>query len=107
MKKFVYEYYSELSMAEREERNTDAGVKEQWNKWFGSLSSKLADGGNPFAPGGMAVEKSGVSKIENHPSGGYSIVNAADMDEAVALAKGCPVLDARGGAVRVYEALPM
>jgi hypothetical protein len=55
----------------------------------------------------MAVEKSGVSKIENHPSTGYSIVKAASMDEAVELAKGCPVLEAKNGAVRVYEAMPM
>jgi hypothetical protein len=107
MKKFVYVYHSEMTMAEREERGMDEGVKEQWNKWFGSIGSKMVDGGNPFAPNGMAVEKSGESKIENHPASGYSIVNAADMDEAVEMAKGCPVLDAKGGAVRVYEALPM
>jgi len=107
MKKFVFEYYSDMTMAEREERGMDAGVKEQWNTWFGSIGTKMVDGGNPFAPNGMSVEKSGVSKIEKWPSTGYSIVNAADMDEATELAKGCPVLDAKGGLVRVYEALPM
>lgn len=105
MKKFVYEYYSEEAMAADESAQAEAMAA--WNKWFGSLGSKLADGGNPFAPGGMAVEKSGVSKIENHPSTGYSIVNAASLDEAVELAKECPVLNAKNGAVRVYEALPM
>ena len=107
MKKFVFVYSSEMTMAEREERGMDKGVMEKWNQWFGAIGPKMVDGGNPFAPGGMAVEKSGVSQIENHPATGYSIVNAADMDEAVEMAKGCPVLDAKGGAVRVYEALPM
>jgi hypothetical protein len=105
MKKFVFEYYNELTPAERE--GLDSSVMDAWNKWFGSLGSKMVDGGNPFGPDGMAVEKSGVSKIENHPATGYSIVNAASMDEAVELAKGCPVLEAKAGAVRVYEALPM
>jgi hypothetical protein len=105
MKKFMFEYYSEEGMGADE-----AAVAENmaaWNKWFGSLGEKLVDGGNPFGPNGMSVEKSGVSKIEKWPSTGYSIVNAADMDEATELAKGCPVLDGKGGLVRVYEALPM
>jgi hypothetical protein len=54
-----------------------------------------------------AVEKSGVSTIENHPASGYSIVKASSLDEAVDLAKGCPILEEPAGAVRVYETLPM
>lgn len=103
MKKFVFEYHNEADP----NAPMQDGIMEKWNTWFGALGSKLVDGGNPYASGGMAVEKSGVSKIENHPSTGYSIVNADSMDEAVEMAKGCPVLDQPAGAVRVYEALPM
>jgi hypothetical protein len=42
------------------------------------------------------------------PSGmasGYSIVQAGSLDEATALAKGCPVLSS-GGEIEVYEAFP-
>lgn len=39
---------------------------------------------------------------------GYTIINAASMDEATEIAKGCPALqDDPEGAVRVYEAMPM
>jgi hypothetical protein len=65
------------------------------------------DAGNQFAPNGMAVEKSGVSKIENFPSTGYSIIKADSMEEAVELTKGCPLLKSDKAAVRVYEAMPM
>jgi hypothetical protein len=37
---------------------------------------------------------------------GYSIVSAESLDAAVALAKGCPVVEI-GGAVDVYEAISM
>ena len=77
-----------------------------WNKWFGQLGDKVTDAGNPFKDGGKAVEKSGVTTIENFPATGYSIVKADSMDEATGLAKDCPALES-GGAVRVYEAMPM
>jgi hypothetical protein len=42
------------------------------------------------------------------PSKGYTIINAKDMDAAVAIAKECPMLeDDDKGTVRMYEALPM
>jgi hypothetical protein len=86
----------------------DAGdmPMEAWNKWFGALGDKIIDAGNPFKEGGKAVEKTGVTTIENFPANGYSIVKADSIDGAADLAKDCPVV-AAGGAVRVYEAMPM
>ena len=34
---------------------------------------------------------------------GYSIINAEDMDEAEAIAQGCPIV----ASIRVYEAMSM
>lgn len=45
--------------------------------------------------------------VQDKPATGYSIVNAKDMDEATELAKGCPLMASKDGAVCVYEALPM
>ena len=103
MTNFVYIYYN---------NGTNEGVspeesKAAWGAWFGKLGDKLVDAGNPFADGGKAVEKSGVTTIENWPATGYSIVKASDLDEAAAMARDCPVLDEPDGAVRVYQALPM
>jgi hypothetical protein len=99
MKNYVYIYYN---------KGTNGGdAAATYRKWFEGIGDKLVDAGNPFNSGGKAVEKSGVSTIENWPATGYSIVKAASLDEAVEMAKGCPILDEPEGAVRVYETLPM
>lgn len=101
MKNFVYIYHNNGTRGQDPEE-----AKAEWGAWFGKLGESLVDGGNPFN-GGKAVEKNRVTTIENWPATGYSIVKAKDMDEAVDMAKGCPVLDEPDGAVRVHEALPM
>jgi hypothetical protein len=106
MKNYVFEYYNDSEPADR---NTpmDKSVMDAWNAWFGGLGSSVIDAGNPFNSNGMVVEKSGVSHIEKHPASGYTIVKAQSMEDAVEMAEGCPVLNQKNGAVRVYETLPM
>jgi len=99
MGKYVYIYYAGSE--------SDGGNAEEWGKWFGQLGDKLVDPGNPFGEGGQAVSQEGVMAVSDRPATGYSIVNASDMDEATEIAKGCPLISAKGGAVCVYEALPM
>ena len=103
MAQFVFVYYSSADP----NAEVDESIKQAWGAWFGELGDKLVDGGSPFAGNGKAVEKSGVSDIDNFPATGYSIVNADSIDAATELAKGSPVLEAPDGAVRVYEKLPM
>jgi hypothetical protein len=98
MGKYVYIYYAGKS---------DGGSNEEWGTWFGKLGDKLIDGGNPFNNDGKAVNQDGVMAVKEMPATGYSIVSADSMDEATKLAKGCPIMGAEGGAVCVYEALPM
>jgi hypothetical protein len=103
MTNYVFIYYNSGTKADVSPEESKAA----WGAWFGSLGDKLVDAGNPFAEGGKAVEKSGVTTIENWPATGYTIVKAASMDEATELAKDCPVLNEPDGAVRVYQTLPM
>ena len=99
MSKYVYIYYAGSAEG--------GGDAEAWGAWFGQLGDKLVDGGNPFKEGGKAVSKDGVMGVQGPAATGYSIVSAGSMDEATELAKGCPLMGAPGGAVCVYEALPM
>lgn len=103
MKNYVLIYYNNGIR----EGVSPEDFKAEWGKWFGSLGDKLVDAGNPFKDGGKAVEKSGVTIIENWPATGYSIVKANSLDEAAYMAKDCPVLNEPDGAVRVYETMPM
>lgn len=85
-------------------------IMESWGKWFQDLGDKLVDGGNPFNDGAQAVNANSVSAVgKDHYVGGYSIIEAKDMDEAVELAKGCPMHKHSNGTaiVEVYEAMPM
>lgn len=82
-------------------------VKSAWGAWFGQMGDKLVDGGNPFGEG-KSVSKAGVGAVTGSAATGYSIVKAANLDEAVEMAKGCPLLvQVPNGNVEVYETFPM
>jgi hypothetical protein len=99
MGKYVYIYYVG--------KGSDGGSAEAWGKWFGELGDKLMDAGNPFNDGGQAVHAGGVMPVQDKPATGYSIIKAESMDEATEIAKGCPLMSDKDGAVCVFEALPM
>ena len=76
-------------------------VMDAWTAWFGGLGDSVVDMGNPFGASG-AVGGGGTSGLT-----GYSIVNADSLDDALAKAEGCPILDGGSGSVEVYETLEM
>ena len=105
MAKYVLAYHGGGEMPdaiEDQERELAA-----WHAWFGQLGDAIVDGGNPIAgsvtigPDGSVSEGGGAN-----PLTGYSLIDAEDLDAAVELAKGCPVL-AGGGSVEVAEAIAM
>lgn len=103
MTNYVLTYHGEAQMptdpAEIQE------TMEQWGQWYGMIGDRLVDGGSPFArhwgvgPDGSAVDAPAALS-------GYTVVQAADQDEAIEIAKGCPVL-ANGHTVQVSESLDM
>jgi hypothetical protein len=80
-------------------------VMAAWTGWFGTLGDALVDGGNPVSKSKAISPDGSVMDATAAPSG-YSIIKADDLDSAVELAKGCPVL-AGGAAVVVSETLPV
>src|SRR5215469_18297444 len=75
-----------------------AAVMQAWTGWFGELGSALVDGGNPTTGQAKTIASTGTVSdgSELGMASGYSIIKADSLDEAVARAKGCPVL--QGGA---------
>ena len=67
-----------------------------WTAWFAELGDHIVDPGNPV----FERITIGDCGTEIAPLGGYSVITADDLDSAVTLAKGCPVLS-RGGGVEV------
>jgi hypothetical protein len=70
-----------------------------WEAWFKELGHALVDlGGNPVVGDrGVAGEVGTLL-----PLGGYTIVEAQNLDEATRLTQGCPIV-AEGGAVEVRK----
>jgi hypothetical protein len=102
MAKYVY-IYTGGQLAETPAAQEEA--MQAWGAWFGTLGDSVTDMGNPFAVS-ATVSPDGVATGGAAGATGYSIVSAGSLDEAAALAKGCPILTG-GGAVEVYEAVPM
>jgi len=102
MSKYVYVYKGGGMAATEEEQNAAMAA---WGAWIGQLGDALVDVGNPFGAS-AAVESDGSSS--NGAAGsaltGYSIVEAASLEDAVAKSRGCPVFTG-GGSVDVYEAI--
>ena len=104
MAKYLFVYHGG-SHPETEEEV--AAVMDAWGQWFGSMGSAVVDGGNPV---GMSSTVNSDGSVSNdggaNPASGYSLIEAANVDEAIEKAKGCPVLPS-GGTVEVAEAIDM
>jgi len=104
MTKYLFVYHggkqaeSEAELAE---------VLDAWGAWFGSMGAAVIDGGNPV--GKSSTIGSDGSVAENggsNPTSGYSLIEAADLDDAVAKGRGCPILSS-GGSIELAEVIDM
>jgi hypothetical protein len=78
-----------------------------WQDWMGSIAAqnKLANRGNRLDFGGATVRPGNVVTDGPYAEikeilGGYIVVNTSSIEEAIELAKGCPILNV-GGSVEV------
>ncbi len=104
MAQFIFAYHGGKSPETPEEGEK---VMAAWGAWFGGLGDAIVQ---PGAPLGMSktVNGSGVTDDGGaNPVSGYSVVDAADMDAAVTMAKGCPMVVDGSGSVEVAELLEM
>ena len=104
MAKYLFIYHGATPPDTEEEI---AKVMDAWGKWFSSMGNDVIDGGNPVGP--SSTVKSDGSVVNNggtNPAGGYSLIEASNLDDALTKAKACPILD-RGGSIEVAEAMDM
>lgn len=102
MAKFLFTYHGGKRPESKEEGER---VMAQWGAWMGSLGAAMIDGGGPAGPSTTVTAKGVETNGGANPVSGYSMVEAASMDKAVTMAKGCPILDA--GTVEITEVLSM
>lgn len=86
----------ELERVARKWKEWADGIKAQGN--FERQGSRLGNDGKVLKPGGVISDGPFVEIRER--LGGFIIVKAESLEEAITLAHGCPALDA-GGSVEV------
>src|SRR5262245_22755033 len=79
-------------------------VMDAWQVWMEKHKAAITDPGNPFTPSAKTITKDG--KVSEGPVGepasGYSVIKADSVNQAIEIAKGCPVF--LGGAkISLYE----
>ncbi len=92
------------------EVSEEAERMRKWERWIGGLGNRFVDGG-PLREGKVLRHKDanaedgsfgeGVNEV-----GGYLIVSAEHTEEAVDLARECPIFEA-GGIVEIRQVIEM
>ena len=102
MPKYVFAYHGGKAPEDPEE---GAKVMAAWESWMKGLGEAIVDPGNPVGAS-KTVSAAGVQDNGGaNPLSGYTLVNADNLDAAVEMAKGCPIL--ADGSVEVAEAMEM
>lgn len=99
MTKYMFAYHGGKTPETPEE---GAKEMEKWKQWMGGMGASLVDGGNPVGMSTTVSAKGVANDGGANPLSGYSIIEASNLDEAVAHAKGCPICES-GGSVEVAE----
>jgi len=112
MEKFMFIFQGgEMNGASPEQMQANMG---KWMAWIEKLSkSNQYVAGEPLLPGGKLVSGKGGKTVTDGPFtegkevvGGFFIVNAKDMQDAVEMAKDCPSYEL-GGSVQVRQVMKM
>ena len=108
MEKFLYLFRGVAPMGDT--YNLPQEQMQKWMKWMESLGQKgILVGGEPlqstgkFVSGSKKVVTDGPFVEAKELVGGYLVVNAKDINDAVEISKGCPILEYETGIVEVRE----
>jgi hypothetical protein len=79
-------------------------MMQKWMSWLTALAEKghIKDQGQPLEPAGKLVRGSkktvtdGPFAEAKDVVGGYTLIEARDLDQAVELSKGCPIFEVEG-----------
>jgi YCII-related domain len=87
MAEFVFAY-----RVPRDYVPADAGRSQAWKSWFEGIGQGLLDIGKPVIAASAVGSCEGDMRL-----GGFSLIEADDMEAALEIARGCPSISAGGG----------
>ncbi len=107
MSKYIFLYRGPATPMEDFTPEQGAELTAAWTAWGERVGSAMVDFGSPFGPR-TAVSDDGTS-TEASDQNGYTIIEAASIEDAKAHLIGHPFLSEGKGrfAVDVYELMPM
>jgi hypothetical protein len=104
MSKYLFVYHGGKMPESPEE---GAKVMAEWGAWIGGWGAALVDGGNHLGQSSTVNADGSVSAGGGaNPASGYGLINADSLEQALEIARGCPILKAEG-TVEVAEAMEM
>jgi hypothetical protein len=114
MSQFLYLYRMTASARQQAMGTPEQAQQsmQRWMSWLGQLEAAghLKDRGQPLEQTGKVVRGDSVTDGPFTESkdliGGFTIVEARDIEQAVELSRGCPILPG-GGAVEVRPVMKM
>lgn len=102
MSKFIFAYHG----GQKPETEAEgAAVMARWHAWFEAMGEAVIDRGNPVGLSTTVSEAGVVNDGGANPLSGFSIIEADDLETAIALAKNCPIIGS--GSVEIAETMQM
>lgn len=100
MATFLFAYHGGGMPQTDEERAQSTAA---WSTWYEELGAAVIDPGNPVGQGRLVHPDGAINADAGEdPVTGYSVIQAATMDEALGIALDCPIRDS-GGRIEVLE----
>jgi hypothetical protein len=112
MKEFLFVFRTDYSAMPVSTPEQAQAMTKRWMDWIADIEAqnKLSDRGKRLSSTGKVVKSNVVTNgpyTEIKESiGGYTLVKAASYEDAVEIAKGCPILPL-GGNVEIREISPL
>ena len=113
MKDFALVFRNEAGNEAKVTPEMFATLLNDWQNWVGGIAAngKLTSPGSRLGFDGRSIKPGNI--VANGPYAevketlrGYSVVKADSIDEAIEIAKGCPILSI-GGSVEVRDIIPV
>ena len=103
MNKYILTYIGGNKPASQEE---GAAHMAKYRVWLSGLGESVVSPANPFGHTHTVAPDGSVSKGSMTSMSGYSIIQAASIEEAISIAQSCPFLE-MGGSMEVAELMQM
>ena len=102
--KYIFVYHGGATPTSPEEGEK---VMAAWAAWFENMGTAVVDGGNPVGQSATVSAKGVQNDGGANPASGYTVVQAASIDAACDLAKGCPMVVDGTGTIEVAPIIQM